>query len=74
MCGVVLKSLISSSSRAYIADNFGMLILSNAVAFVAGMVAIGFIMKVLKKSDNLKYFGYYRVCLALIVLILVLIA
>lgn len=74
MCGVVLKSLISSSSRAYIADNLGMLLLSNAVAFVSGMVAIGFIMKVLKKSDNLKYFGYYRVCLALIVLILVLLA
>lgn len=74
MCGVVLKSFVSSSSRAYLAENLGTLMLSNLVAFVFGLVAISFLMKVLKKSDNLKYFGYYRVCLALIVLILVLIA
>lgn len=74
MCGVVLKSFVSSSSRAYLADNWQMLLLSNAVAFVAGLAAISFLLKFLKKSDNLKWFGYYRVVLAGIVLVLVLIA
>lgn len=74
MCGVVLKTFVSSGSRAYLFDNWWMLLLSNAVAFVSGLVAIGFLLKFLKKSDNLKWFGYYRVILACIVLILVLIS
>ncbi|MBQ9020197.1 undecaprenyl-diphosphate phosphatase [Candidatus Saccharibacteria bacterium] len=74
MCGVVLKSFVSSSSRAYLMDNFGMLALSNFIAFLAGLLAIGFLMKFLKKSDNLKWFGYYRVILACIILILLLIS
>ena len=74
MCGVVFKSFLSSSSRTYLIDNLGLLVLSNTVAFITGLLAIGFMMKFLKKSSNLKYFGYYRVCLSLIVLVLVLIS
>ena len=69
MTGVVLKSLLSSSSRAYIAENWSMLLLSNIVAFIAGMIAIKFVMKYLKKDGSLETFGWYRVIIAAIVII-----
>ena len=74
MAGVCLKTFISSSSRAYFAANLGPLLLSNFVAFVAGLFAISFMMKYLKKPHSLQTFGYYRVILGGIVLMLVLIA
>ena len=73
MIGVCLKSLVSSSSRAYIADNAPMLVLSNIVAFVSGMLALTFVMKFLEKKGALSAFGYYRVILATIVLIVLII-
>ncbi|MFV0484785.1 MAG: undecaprenyl-diphosphate phosphatase [Candidatus Saccharimonadales bacterium] len=73
MCGVVLKTFLSGDDRAYFVDNFWMLILSNVVAFVAGMIALRFVMKFLARRDALKYFGWYRIVLACLVLIVVLI-
>ena len=73
MIGVCLKSVISSSSRAYISANFGMLLLSNFVAFVSGMLALTFVIKFLEKKGALSAFGYYRVILASIILILLLV-
>ena len=73
MIGVCLKSLVSSSSRAYIADNFGMLLLSNLVAFISGMLALTFVIKFLEKKKALSAFGYYRVILASIILIILLV-
>ena len=73
MIGVCLKSLVSSSSRAYIAENFGMLLLSNFVAFVSGMLALTFVIKFLEKRGALSAFGYYRVILASVVLIILLV-
>ncbi len=73
MIGVCLKSLVSSSSRAYIAANAGMLILSNIVAFIFGMLALTFVMKFLEKKGALSAFGYYRVVLASVVLIVLLV-
>ena len=69
MFGVVAKSLLSSSSRAYIAENWGMLLFSNIVAFIVGMIAIRFLMKFLKKEGSLEAFGWYRVIIAIIVII-----
>ena len=40
MIAVCGKSLLSSSSRAYITSNLGMLLLSNLVAFVSGLIAL----------------------------------
>lgn len=74
MCGVCLKSVVSSSSRAFIGANWSMLLLSNAVAFISGLFAIYFIMKYIGKGRTFQGFGYYRVILSLIVLILALIA
>ncbi|MBQ2638997.1 hypothetical protein IJF91_02955 [Candidatus Saccharibacteria bacterium] len=72
MIGVCLKSVLSSSSRAYIGANFGMLLLSNIVAFVSGMLALTFVIKFLEKKGALSAFGYYRVILSLIILIFML--
>lgn len=72
MCGVCLKSVLSSSSREYIMNNAGTLLLSNIVAFIFGMIALKFVMDWLKRKSGLQAFGYYRVILASIVLILVL--
>ena len=69
MLGVVAKSFISSTSRAYIAANFNMLLLSNAVAFISGLVALQFVISYIKKRDSLQVFGWYRVMLATVVLI-----
>lgn len=69
MTGVIAKSLISSSSRAYMAENWSMLLLSNIVAFIVGMIAIKFLMKFLKKEGSLEAFGWYRVVVAILVII-----
>ena len=69
MAGVMCKSLLSSSSREYIAANWQMLTLSNIVAFVSGLAAIYFVMKFLEKRNSLQAFGWYRVALATIIII-----
>ena len=69
MGGVMCKSLLSSSSRAYIASNFGMLLLANVVAFISGLIVINFVMKYLRKKGSLESFGWYRVVIAAIVII-----
>lgn len=73
MTAVCLKTFVSSSSRAYLMDNLGLLALSNLVAFVSGLLAIKFVMTYLKKPDSLRSFGIYRVVLALFVVIAMLI-
>jgi len=69
MAGVMCKSLLSGSSRAYIAANWQMLTLANIVAFVSGLAAIYFVMKFLEKPKSLQAFGWYRVVLATIIII-----
>jgi len=73
MCGVVAKTFISSSDRIYFIDNLGTLILSNAVALIAGLIALKFLLRYLKKRNSLQMFGWYRVVLASLVLIVALI-
>ena len=65
MIAVCGKSLLSSSSRAYIASNLGMLLLSNLVAFVSGLIALQIVMKYFKKENSIPSFGIYRVILSL---------
>ena len=73
MVGVCLKSVLSSSSRAYIAANFGLLTLSNVVALVVGLLALKFLFSFLKRRNALPVFGYYRVILGSLILIFTLI-
>ena len=65
MIAVCGKSLLSSSSRAYIASNLGMLLLSNLVAFISGLIALQIVMKYFKKEKSIPSFGIYRVILSL---------
>lgn len=74
MTGVCLKMFLKSSTRAYFAANLGTLLFSNLIAFLSGLFALYFVLKFLKKPSGLKYFGLYRICLALFILILVLIS
>lgn len=72
MCGVCLKMFLSSENRDYLFANFGNLALANLVAFVAGALAITFVMRYLAKPKALKTFGAYRIIVSCIVLILAL--
>lgn len=63
MIGVTLKIFIKSSDRAYFFDHMPMLIFSNLIAFIAGIFAVGFLMRYLSKH-GLALFGWYRLGLA----------
>lgn len=73
MLAVCAKSLISSSTRAYLGSNLLPLFLANLVAFAFGLLALKLVMNYVKKQDSLKAFGFYRIILASIVLIYLLI-
>jgi undecaprenyl-diphosphatase len=69
MLGVAAK--VCLMDQAYLLANLPTLALSNLIAFIAGMVAIGFMLRYLAKND-LKIFGIYRILLAITVVILLL--
>jgi undecaprenyl-diphosphatase len=66
MLGVGLKLLVKDSE--YLLNNLGTVILSNIFAFVAGMIAIKFMLQFLSKK-GLAVFGWYRIVIAGVVLI-----
>lgn len=68
MCGVCLKMFLSESNRAYLANNLGMLLLSNLIAFIVGWLALAFVLSYLKKPKSLQSFGKYRVIVACLVI------
>lgn len=72
MFGVVLKLLLKESDRTYLFDNLAMLALSNFVAFISGLVAVGFLMRYLSRH-GLSVFGWYRIGLAAILTVILLI-
>jgi undecaprenyl-diphosphatase len=72
MLAVTLKLFIKSSDRAYFVEHMPTLLLGNLVAFITGLLAIGFLLRYLSKHD-LKVFGWYRVGLAAVVLAVLLI-
>ena len=72
MLGVTAKLFLQADDRAYFIDHWQMLALSNAVAFVSGLVAIGFLMNYLSRH-TLAVFGWYRIGLAAIVALVLLV-
>ncbi len=70
---VCAKTLLSSSAREFLFANLGLVCLSNIIALIFGLLAINFVIKYLKKSNSLQAFGYYRVILAIIILVVLLI-
>lgn len=71
MLGVMAKLLIGGTERAYMLSHVGMLFLSNLFAFIAGMIAVGFMIRYLSRH-SLALFGWYRIGLATVVLLVVL--
>jgi undecaprenyl-diphosphatase len=69
MTGLVLKTFLSSSDRDYFLENLDIMLVSNLVAFLAGLFAISFVLKFLARPNALKYFGIYRVLLSVLILI-----
>src|SRR5690606_6383095 len=63
MVGVTVKVLATDTE--YLAANATTLLVSNAVAFIAGLLAVGFLMRYLSKH-SLAVFGWYRVGLAVV--------
>jgi len=63
MLGVTVKLFITSTDRMYFVDNFWPLLIGNVVAFIAGILAIRFLISYLSKH-NLTVFGWYRLALA----------
>ena len=69
MLGVTLKVLVGN--KEYLMANAGTLFLSNLAAFIAGMFAVGFLMKYLS-NHSLAIFGWYRIVLALVLAVVLL--
>ncbi|MGV9002036.1 MAG: undecaprenyl-diphosphate phosphatase [Candidatus Saccharimonadaceae bacterium] len=69
MLGVTLKLVLSD--HEYFVQNFGMVVIANAAAFIAGVFVIKFLMDYLSKH-SLALFGWYRIALALVVFTVIL--
>jgi len=69
MAGVTLKIFLDNSD--YLAANAGNLFIGNLVAFVSGIAAVGFLMRYLA-HHGLVVFGWYRIGLAAIIGLLIL--
>jgi undecaprenyl-diphosphatase len=69
LAGGSLKMLTSDKGQALIQNNFGPFLVGNIVAFVSGMLAISFLLKLLG-TRGLKDFGWYRIGLGVVLSIL----
>lgn len=70
MLGVALKVL--AGNHTYLIANLPTLVVSNLVAFASGMLAIGFLLRYLS-NHSLAVFGWYRIGLAGLVAIILLV-
>jgi len=65
MLGVCTKVLLGN--QAYLADNLSLVILSNIAACLAGLFAVGFMLRYLSKH-SLAAFGWYRLGLGIVLI------
>lgn len=72
MLGVLCKMLLSHSNRIFLIENLPTLFLSNFCAFLAGFFAIRIAFRIYERRDALQIFGWYRIVLACLILIIVL--
>jgi undecaprenyl-diphosphatase len=70
MLGVSLKVFLTDTD--YLVAHAGTLFISNVAAFVSGLLAVGFLMKYLSRH-SLAVFGWYRIGLALVLAIVLLV-
>lgn len=71
MLAVTLKVFIKSSDRDYFMAHLPEIVIGNIFAFVAGLLAVGFLLRYLSRHD-LKLFGWYRLGLAAIIVLVIL--
>lgn len=67
MLAVSIKLFLKSSDRLYFIDHMPTILVSNAIAFVAGISAISLLMRYLSRH-SLALFGWYRIILSIVVL------
>ena len=67
--GASLKTLLSSEGIEFVKNNFAAVAVGNLVSFTAGMLAISFLIKLIS-NRGLKDFGWYRIGLALLLVVL----
>lgn len=72
MLGVMLKLFAGSTERAYMMSHLSTLVISNLAAFIAGLFAVGFMMRYLSRH-SLALFGWYRIGLAAIITVVLLV-
>lgn len=70
MAGVALKVFLTNSD--YLVANAGVLLVSNLAAFISGLLAVGFLMRYLAKH-SLAVFGWYRIGLAIVLAIVLIV-
>ncbi len=70
--GATFKTLLSSGGIEFIKTNFAAFAIGNIVSFAFGIIAISFLIKLISKR-GLKDFGYYRIALAAVLTILLII-
>lgn len=68
--GASLKVLVSDSGQAFIQNETATFIVANVVSFIAGMIAIHILLKILQLK-GLYWFGWYRLALAAVLILLI---
>lgn len=69
IAGASLKTLLESDGLTFVENNLGAVLIGNLVSFVVGLLAIKFLIALIGKR-GLKDFGWYRIGLALVLVIL----
>lgn len=72
MIGVTIKLFVREADRQYFIQNLDIIVVSNIVAFISGFIAVGFLMRYLSRH-GLALFGWYRIGLAAILTLILLI-
>ncbi len=68
MLGLLGKLLLKESDRAYLVSHLDVVVIGNIAAFISGMLAIKFTLTYLEKH-GLSIFGWYRIALASVVVV-----
>ncbi len=71
MLGLIAKLLLKESDRAYLIQHFDTVLVGNIAAFISAIIAIRFMLNYLS-NHGLSLFGWYRVALASVVIIVLL--
>ena len=69
IAGASLKTLLTDGGLVFVKNNLGVVLVGNMASFLAGILAVSFLIKFVSKR-GLKDFGWYRIGLAVILIIL----